>query len=250
MKSISIIGIEGLPDIHQGDDLSKMIIDVCDKENITIQDGDIIAITQKIVSKSESCLVDLDTINPSILAKTWGLQWDRDPRLIELVFQKSKRISKMENGVLLTETEHGFYCINAGIDLSNVAGDNMAAYLPVDSDKSAYNIRSSIKKSLGVNIAVIVTDTWGRPWRVGVTNVAIGISGMSAFQDYRGLNDANGMDLKASIIAVVDELAAASELVMNKLDNIPVALIKGYTYVPYEGSINDLIRPPEQDLFR
>ena len=156
----------------------------------------------------------------------------------------------MENGVLLTETEHGFYCINAGIDLSNVAGDNMATYLPLDSDQSAFYIRTSIKKTLGVNIAVIITDTWGRPWRVGVTNVAIGISGMSAFQDYRGLNDANGMDLKASIIAVVDELAAASELVMNKLDNIPVALIKGYTYVPYEGSINELIRPPEQDLFR
>ena len=250
MKSISIIGIEGIPEIQPGDDLSKLITEACEKEDILIENGDILTITQKIVSKSESCLVDLDTINPSNLAKTWAQQWDRDPRLIELVFQKSKRISKMENGVLLTETEHGFYCINAGIDLSNVAGDNIATYLPLDSDKSAFNIRNSIKKKLGVNIAVIITDTWGRPWRVGVTNVAIGISGMSAFQDYRGLNDANGMDLKASIIAVVDELAAASELVMNKLDNIPVALIKGYTYVPYEGSINELIRPPEQDLFR
>ncbi len=250
MKSISIIGIEGMPDINPGDDLPQLIIDACERENIILEDGDILAVTQKVISKSESCLVDLDTINPSNLAKKWAQQWERDPRLIELVFQKSKRISKMESGVLLTETEHGFYCINAGIDLSNVTGESMATYLPIDSDKSAYNIRTYVNKSLGINIAVIVTDTWGRPWRVGVTNVAIGISGMSPFQDYRGLHDPNGMDLKASIIAVVDEIAAASELVMNKLDNIPIALVKGYTYIPCEGSINELIRPPEQDLFR
>ena len=152
MKSISIIGIEGIPEIQPGDDLSKLITEACEKEDIFIENGDILAITQKIVSKSESCLVDLDTINPSNLAKTWAQQWDRDPRLIELVFQKSKRISKMENGVLLTETEHGFYCINAGIDLSNVAGDNIATYLPLDSDKSAYNIRSYVNMTLGINI--------------------------------------------------------------------------------------------------
>ena len=250
MKSISIIGIEGLPIIYPGDDLPKLIMDACEKENIIIENGDILVVTQKIISKSESCLVDLNTITPSNLAKKWAIEWDRDPRLIELVFQKSKRISKMQNGVLLTETEHGFYCINAGIDLSNVSGDNMATYLPIDSDKSAFNIRNSIKKSLGIDTAIIVTDTWGRPWRFGVTNVAIGLSGMSPFRDYRGLSDANGMDLKASVIAVVDELAAASELVMNKLDNIPVCLVNGYKFVPDEGSINDLIRPPEQDLFR
>jgi coenzyme F420-0:L-glutamate ligase/coenzyme F420-1:gamma-L-glutamate ligase len=156
----------------------------------------------------------------------------------------------MENGVLLTETDHGFYCINAGIDLSNVSGKDMAAFLPVDSDKSADTIRNHINNALGVNIAVVITDTWGRPWRVGVINVAIGISGMSALQDYRGMTDSNGMDLKASVIAIVDEIASASELVMNKLDNIPVALIKGYSFISQEGSIEELIRPRDQDLFR
>ena len=250
MKSINIIGIEGMPDICPGDDLTNLIIDACNKEGISIENGDILVVTQKIISKSESCLVDLTTIAPSDLAVKWAKEWDRDPRVIELVFQKSKRISKMENGVLLTETDHGFYCINAGIDLSNVSGKDMAAFLPVDSDKSADIIRNHINNALGVNIAVVITDTWGRPWRVGVINVAIGISGMSALQDYRGMTDPNGMDLKASVIAIVDEIASASELVMNKLDNIPVALIKGYSFISQEGSIKELIRPRDQDLFR
>ncbi len=246
----TVIGITGIPQVAPGMDLAQLILEAAEAQGTPAQDNDILVVTQKIVSKAEGQLVDLATVTPSALAEQWASDYDRDPRMIEVALRDSRRISRMDRGVLVTETRHGFYCINSGVDASNVQGEEMVSLLPEDPDASAQRIRDTVQQRAGLQVAVIITDTWGRPWRDGLTNVAIGVAGMAALKDYRETPDVYGYELHATVIAVVDEMAAAAELVMGKVDQIPVALVRGYSYEPAEGTIRDLIRPPDRDIFR
>ena len=245
-----VIGISGIPEVVPGMDLVPVILEATEAQGTPVEDGDILVVTQKIVSKSEGKLVDLATVEPSHLAKQWAQAYDRDPRMIELALRDSRRISRMDRGVLVTETHHGFYCVNSGVDASNVPGEGMVTLLPEDPDASARRIRDGVHERTGLTVAVIITDTWGRPWREGLTNVAIGVTGMDALKDYRGQQDRYGHELHATAIAVVDEVASAAELVMGKVDQIPAAIIRGYTYSPAEGTVRDLVREPDLDIYR
>jgi coenzyme F420-0:L-glutamate ligase/coenzyme F420-1:gamma-L-glutamate ligase len=244
------MGLPGLPVIVPGVDLAALICDAAEHADIPFEPGDVLVVTQKIVSKAEGDLVDLTQIDPSPLAKRFAKQWDKDARLVEVVLRQSRRVVKMDRGVLITETHHGFICANAGVDQSNIEGQDIVAVLPPDPDASARAIRQGVYERLGVAPAVIISDTFGRPWREGLVNVAIGLAGITAIRDYTGLRDAQGYELKVTALAIADELAAAAELVMNKLDNVPVAIVRGYDYPQGEGSLAQLIRPPERDLFR
>ena len=247
---IRLFGIDGLPEIAEGMDLTALILQAAQAQGTPLEQDDILIVTQKVVSKEEGKLLDLATVTPSALAEQWASDYDRDPRLVEVAMRESKRISRMDKGVMVTETRHGFYCINAGVDASNVPGDGMVVLLPDDPDASATRIRDAVLRTAGIRVAVIITDTWGRPWREGLTNVAIGAAGMAVLRDYRGTTDPFGMELHASAIAVVDELASAAELVMGKVDMVPVAVARGYAYTPSDGKVRELIREPDRDLFR
>lgn len=219
-----------------------------------LQQGDILVVTQKIVSKAEGRVVNLDEIQPSEFARIAALESRKDAPYIEVVLRESRRVVRMDRGVLLTETRYGFICANAGIDESNVNGDRQITLLPVDPDRSAQELRSRLQQlsgeGSGFDIAIIISDTWGRPWRNGQINMAIGVAGIEPLADYRGQYDPYGYELHASVIAVADELASAAELVMGKIDRVPVALIRGYTYKRGEGSIKTLLRDPSMDMFR
>jgi coenzyme F420-0:L-glutamate ligase/coenzyme F420-1:gamma-L-glutamate ligase len=249
-SAVQIIGLPGLPIITPGADLAALIHTAAGAAGIVLQAGDILVVTQKVVSKAEGCLITLGDITPSPFAEHYARQWDKDARLVEVVLRQSRRIVKMDRGVLITETHHGFMCANAGVDQSNIEGQEVVAVLPPDPDASARAIRQGLRERLGIEVAVIISDTFGRPWREGLVNVAIGLAGIAAIKDYTGLHDAQGYELRVSALAIADELAAAAELVMNKLDNVPVAIIRGYDYPRGEGSPARLMRAPERDLFR
>ena len=250
ISEVRILSVPGIPIIVPGDDLASLIQEAAQRAELEILDGDVVVVTQKIVSKAEGCLVSLADVTPSPLAEEFARQWDKDARQVEVVLQASRRIVKMDRGVIISETLHGFVCANAGVDRSNMEGDDVVALLPPDPDASARAIRDRLREQLGVDMAVIISDTFGRPWREGLVNVAIGLAGMQANVDYTGQVDAQGYELKVTALSVADELAAAAELVMNKLDNVPVAVIRGYDYPRGEGDLNQLIRDPERDLFR
>ena len=247
---LTVIGIEGIPEVVPGTDLVQKILEAAEAQGSPVEAEDILVITQKIVSKAEGNIVDLATVIPSDLASRWARDYDKDPRLIELALQDSRRISRMDKGILVTETHHGFFCINSGVDASNVPGTDTVALLPHDSDASAQRIRDEIQQRTGLQVAIVITDTWGRPWRDGLVNIAIGVAGMDVLRDYRGLADDYGREMHATAIAVVDELAGAAELVMGKVDRIPAAIVRGYAYTPAKGTVQDMIRPPERDIFR
>ena len=249
ISEVRILGLPGIPVIVPGDDLGALIEQAARGADLPLQDGDIVVVTQKIVSKAEGCLVSLADVTPSPLAEDFARQWDKDARQVEVVLQASRRIVKMDRGVIISETRHGFICANAGVDRSNMEGD-VVALLPPDPDASARAIRARLRQQMGVDAAVIISDTFGRPWREGLVNVAIGLAGMQANVDYTGQYDAQGYELKVTALCVADELAAAAELVMNKLDNVPVAVIRGYDYPRGDGDLNHLVRDPERDLFR
>jgi coenzyme F420-0:L-glutamate ligase / coenzyme F420-1:gamma-L-glutamate ligase len=202
------------------------------------------------MSKAEGRLVDLNTVEPSALAKEYAARWGKDPRQIEVVFRESRRVVRMDRGVVISETRHGFVCANAGVDASNVPGEDTVCLLPVDPDRSAARLREALRRRLGVEVAVVVSDSFGRAWRFGITDVAIGVSGMDPLADYRGQNDPHGYPMEASVLAVADELAAAAELVMGKTDGVPVAIVRGYAYGRDAGTGQDLLMPPERDMFR
>jgi coenzyme F420-0:L-glutamate ligase/coenzyme F420-1:gamma-L-glutamate ligase len=214
-------------------------------------DGDVLVVTQKIVSKAEGQLVDLTTIEPSALAMQWAERYEKDPRQIEVVLREAVRIVRMERGILIAETRHGFVCANAGVDASNVSPDTVCL-LPEDPDRSAERIRQGITRELGVEVGVIVSDSFGRPWRNGIINVAIGVAGIPALADYRGQTDAAGYSLHVTVLAVADEIAAAAELIMNKLDARPVAIVRGYQFpvAAEPGTGRDLVMDSSRDLFR
>ena len=246
---IRVIPVRGLPEVHEGDDLAALIVDASgDKPGI--DRGDVIVVTQKIVSKAEGRIVSLDSVRASAEAERLAVETEKDPRLVELILAESNRIVRQRGPVLITETKHGFVCANAGIDASNVGPEGLVSLLPEDPDASAAAIRSGIEERTGGQVAVIVTDTFGRAWREGHTNVAIGVAGMLPFADYVGQTDPHGYELRVSTLAVADELAAAAELVQGKLDRVPVAIVRGYPYPPGEGTARQMVRDAENDLFR
>jgi coenzyme F420-0:L-glutamate ligase/coenzyme F420-1:gamma-L-glutamate ligase len=249
-SEVRIIGLQGLPDVTPGIDLAQVIVEAAQAHGHSFTGGDILVVTQKIVSKAEGRLVDLHTIRPSPFALQVAEVQAKDPQVVEVVLRESRRVVKMDQRTIIAETHHGFVCAHAGVDESNVAGEGTVALLPVDADDSARRLRHAIQERTGVALAVIISDTFGRPWREGLVNVAIGVAGLEPLKDYRGLPDTEGRVLKVTTLAVADELASAAELVMGKLDRVPVALIRGYPYAPGEGRAKQLVRAPEKDLFR
>ena len=249
-SDVRIIGLQGIPEITPGVDLAEVITAAAQAQSIPLSDDDVLVITQKIVSKAEGRLVDVRTVIPSVFAQQIATSQDKDPRAVEVVLRETKRVVKMAQRTLIAETRHGFVCANAGVDESNVAGEGTLALLPVDADASARRLRQGLREHSGVEPAVIISDTFGRPWREGLVNVAIGIAGLEPLKDYRGMPDTEGRMLKVTALAIADELASAAELVMGKLDKIPVAVIKGYAYPRGAGNSAQLVRTPEKDLFR
>ena len=231
-------------EITPDDNLSKIIINSAD-----IDDGDILVIAQKVISKQEGRIVDLSSVKTSLLSEGISSQYNKDPRIVELILSESKRIVRMKSGLIIVETNHGFICANAGIDESNVA-DGFETLLPLNSDKSAELIRNKILDETGKNIAIIIADTFGRPFRMGQTNCAIGISGLNPILDYSGTLDSFDRILRVTAIAIADELSAAAELVMEKTKKSPVVIIRNYSYDLMDKSIDDLIRPENEDLFK
>lgn len=251
---LRIIPITTIGEISAGCDLGILLFEALRQQHLVLESGDILVITQKIVSKAEGRVVNLAEVEPSPFAQAIAQQANRDARHVEVVLRESKRIVRMDRGIIISETYHGFVCANAGVDESNIDGANLLTLLPIDADQSAQRIRTRLQEMLGEDptfkLAVIISDTWGRPWRLGQVNMAIGVAGMDPLTDYRGQHDPYGYEMQASIIAIADELASAAELVMGKVDRVPAALIRGYRYVAQEGSIRSLARESATDMFR
>ena len=262
---LRLIGLEGIPEVRPGDDVARLIGDAIERTGVGFVQGDILVVTHKIVSKAEGRLVRLPEMEPSVVARGFAERFGKDPRQVEVVLRESRRIVRMDRGVIISETAHGLICANAGVDASNVAPETVCL-LPLDPDASAARIRDALAARFGdgnaagddgsassaPTFAVVVTDSFGRPWRNGIVNVAIGVAGLAPLADYRGKYDTAGYELHVSVLAVADELAAAAELVMNKLDGRPVVLVRGYV-PPVEappGTGRDLILDPARDLFR
>ena len=250
IPEIRIIPITGLPEVNPGDDLGSLIAGAISTQGTQVEDDDVLVVAQKVVSKAEGRLVDLDDVTPSHLAVEIASLHERDPRHTEVVLQECARIVRMDRGVIIAETRHGFRCANAGVDASNAPGGDTVVLLPLDPDASARRLRASLKDALGADVTVIISDTFGRPWREGAVNVAIGVAGIHPVLDYRGLRDPQGRELRTTTIAVVDELAAAAGLVMGKLDRVPAVLLKGCRYSRADEGIGEIIRPADRDLFR
>ena len=241
---MQIIPIHIEKEIEPDDNITELII-----ASEEIHDGDILVIAQKIISKQEGRIVELSSVVPSLLAEGISSEYKKNPRIIELILNESKQIIRMERGILIVETKNGFICANAGIDESNVK-NGFATLLPLNSDKSAENICKEILQKINKTVSVIIADTFGRPFRMGQTNCAIGISGMNPILDYAGTQDSFEKTLRITAIAIADELCSAAELVMKKATNCPVAVIRGYDFKNENSSINDIIRPQNEDLFR
>jgi len=237
--SVTITGIEGIPEIKAGDDLGSVIVAALTRQAIELNPADVLIVTQKVVSKAEDRVVDLATVTPSALALELARNWEKDPRHVEVVLQETKRIVRMDHGVIVCETRHGFVCANAGVDASNVPGKDRLLLLPADPDASAERIRTRVRELTRVDAPVIISDTFGRPWRAGYTEVAIGVAGMLPILDYVGKLDAQGRELRATWICVADELASAAELVTGKSNQVPVTLIRGYQVPRGEGSARE-----------
>jgi coenzyme F420-0:L-glutamate ligase/coenzyme F420-1:gamma-L-glutamate ligase len=249
-QRIEIIPVHGLGEIEAECDLAGEIAAALQREGLPLVDGDVVVVTQKVVSKAEGCLIPLATVQPSDRAVAWGEQWGKDPRVVEIVLQETSRIVRMERGVIVSETRHGFVCANAGVDSSNVDQD-VVCVLPSDPDGSASRLRASLERSSEARLAVVITDTFGRAWREGQVNVAIGVSGMQPLRSFRGQYDPAGYELRVTELATADEVASAAELVMGKLDRVPVAVVRGLgEEMLGDGTARALVRPAEMDLFR
>jgi coenzyme F420-0:L-glutamate ligase/coenzyme F420-1:gamma-L-glutamate ligase len=248
---VEVIGLKDLPIIGEGDDLAALVCTAAKKQGAPIQDGDVIVISHVVVSRAEGNTIDLDDVEPSVFAKSFAQQFNKDPAVVEVVLQQSKGIVRMKDGKLITESLHGFVCANSGVDRSNVPGDRNVALLPKDPDRSAQRMRRRIKELTGKDVAVIVSDTHGRPLRMGEINIAIGVAGINPIRDRRGEKDLFGYVLTVKRTAIADELASAAELVIGQAnEGIPAAIIRGYSFPKSETSkATDLIRSKEQDLF-
>ena len=247
---LRVIGIPVADEIHPGDSVAEKLLHSLRQNKISLAPGDILVVKHKIVSKAEGRIVDLATIKPSADSIAWAKKYKLDARVIELALRESRSIIRRKNGVLITETRHGFICANSGVDVSNVDGGSHALLLPADPDLSARKLHRELKKSTALTIPVLITDTFGRPWREGLVDFCIGIAGMKALRDDRGRQDSHGYKLNASVEAVADELASDAGLVCGKLNRTPACIIRGFPYEPGQGRASDLIRPAANDLFR
>ena len=247
---LELIPLDGIREIQPGDDLVAAIIDAAAGTDLMLRDDDVLVVTQKIVSKAEGRLVDLDSVEPSALARDWAERWGKDARQVELVLRESAAIVRMApGGLIISRTRHGFVCANAGVDVSNVGGGDVASLLPEDPDASARAIRDGLRDRTGAAPAVVVSDSFGRPWRNGIVNVAIGVAGIKPLLDLRGEPDAAGRPMQATIIAVADELASAADLAGGKVDQRPVVVVRGYEWRASDGGASELVMEAERDLF-
>jgi coenzyme F420-0:L-glutamate ligase/coenzyme F420-1:gamma-L-glutamate ligase len=248
---IEIIAIAGLPEVREGDDVAAMIYDAVLEHDSGLQSGDVVVVAQKVVSKAEGAVIDLNSITPSERARELAETVLKDPRLVEVILQQSVQVIRAVPGVLITETIHGLVCANSGVDSSNSAEDDQVITLPPDPDESARSLRTALESRSGVEIGVIVSDSFGRPWREGSTNVAIGIAGLQPIEDARGQGDDHGRVLRATVVAVADELASAAQLVMGEFGGVPAAIVRGAAITMSDNvSASALQRSPETDLFR
>ena len=251
---LEVLALAGIPEVAPGDDLPARIVTALEWTDgiLPLRDDDVLVVTQKVVSKAEGAVVDLTTIEPRPEASAFAKRWDRDPRQVELVLREAKRVVRMANGVVITETPHGFICANGGIDASNVGpgSGSVVTLLPVDPDASAARIRAAVHAATGTDVPVVISDSFGRPWRFGIVDVAIGVSGLLPLDDLRGAPDHDGRVMKSTVRAVADELASAAELTLGKLAGRPAALIRGAAFTRGEGSIHDVVMPESLDLFR
>ena len=251
--SIRILALDGIPEIREGDDLGVFIANALQRTRgaLPLTTEDVLVVTQKIVSKAEGAVVDLTTVEPRSEAIEFAERFDRDPRQIEVVLREAHRVVRMANGVLITETPHGFICANGGIDASNVgpASGSVVTLLPVDPDRSTAAIRAAVRGRFGVDVPVVMSDSFGRPWRWGIVDVAIGVSGLLPLEDLRGSPDADGRIMRSTVRNVADELASAAELALGKTAGRPVALVRGADFTRGEASIREVIIPRENDLF-
>jgi coenzyme F420-0:L-glutamate ligase/coenzyme F420-1:gamma-L-glutamate ligase len=249
-RELGIIPVSLAEEIQPGDSLATKLIHALKHLNLALQKGDILVVKHKIVSKAEGRLVKLDSVKPSASSRSWARRYKLDARVTELALAESKRIVRRKRGVLITETQHGLICANSGVDASNVDGGRHALLLPENPDRSAAQLHRELKKRLKLSIPVVITDSFGRPWREGLTEVAIGVAGMQALHDYRGRRDPHGYPLRVTMEAVADELACAAGLVCGKLARTPACIIRGFPYRPGRGGARDLIRSAATDLFR
>jgi coenzyme F420-0:L-glutamate ligase / coenzyme F420-1:gamma-L-glutamate ligase len=254
MAGVEVLALEGIAEIVPGDDLAAAILDSLagTRGALPLRDDDVLVVTQKVVSKAEGAIVDLTTVTPRPEALEFAKRWDRDPRQLEVVLREATRVVRMEHGVLITVTPHGFVCANGGVDASNVgpASGSIVTLLPRDADVSAAAIRTAIRERHGTDVPVIVSDSFGRPWRWGIVDVAIGVSGLAPLEDLRGTPDHDGRVMRSTIRAVADELASAAELGFGKIAGRPVALVRGASFTRAEGSIREVLMPESFDLFR
>lgn len=252
MSRVEVLGVEHIPEVEEDDNLSTLIEEGIRKSGLDLRDGDIVVVSQKIVSKAEGRVFQAADLSASPLARLFAAGNQKAPEQVELVLREARRVVRMEpeRGILIAETRHGFVCANAGIDQSNVGKGEVYTALPLDPDASARDLRDRLQRAFAARIGVIVSDSFGRPWRQGSTDVAIGVAGLSPLQDYRGLRDPHGYELRSTVVALADEVAAAADLAKGKIDQVPVAIVRGVEFQGEEGSIREAVRPDEEDLFR
>jgi coenzyme F420-0:L-glutamate ligase / coenzyme F420-1:gamma-L-glutamate ligase len=249
---ISLVPLARIPEVQPGDDLAELIAAALAAAGIGLTDEDVLVVTQKVVSKAEGRVVELGTVEPRLEARQWAERWGKDPRQVELVLRESAEVLRMaDGGLIISRTHHGFVCANAGVDLSNTGGAELATLLPVDPDASARRLRERLGELAGARPAVVISDSFGRPWRNGIVNVAIGAAGIEVLADLRGTPDAQGREMRATVIAVADELASAADLAGGKVEQLPAVLVRGYAYALSDDDAGAaaLVMPREQDLF-
>lgn len=247
---LEIFAIPGIPEIEMGDDVAERVLESALRSGIALEDGDILVVAQKIVSKAEGCVHASEDIEATVFAEQMGRYTGHDPEYMELVLRHSRRIVRMAQGFVISQTHHGFVMANSGVDSSNSGARGRMVTLPADPDRSARRIMESIEASTGKRIAVVISDTFGRPWRSGQVNMAIGIAGMRPILDYRGMKDDDGREMKVTQIAVADELASAAELVSGKTKRLPVVIVRNYRFDPAPGTARELVRDEEHDIFK
>jgi coenzyme F420-0:L-glutamate ligase/coenzyme F420-1:gamma-L-glutamate ligase len=250
MQELRIIPLRVEGEVRAGDSLADWVERGLRVARLKLAKGDVLVVKHKVVSKAEGALVDLDSVRPSRRTKLWARRYDLDARVTELALREAKRVVRRKRGVLITETRHGFICANSGVDVSNVDGGLHALLLPEDPDASAARLHRALKRRLKVSAPVIISDSFGRPWREGLTEAAIGVAGLKPIHDYRGQHDPHGYELRVSLHAVADELACAAGLLCGKLAGTPFCIIRGFGYRPGHGRARELIRPAAYDLFR
>ena len=250
MDELRLIPIRGIGEIHPGDDIAEILLLALKRQGLKLRRGDILVVKHKIVSKAEGRVVKLADVRPTAATRRWASRYALDPRVVQLGVREARRVVRRGHGVLITETTHGFICANSGVDVSNVDGGANAVLLPQDPDASALRIHREIRRRTGAAVPVIISDSFGRPWREGLTEVAIGAAGMKVFRDLRGRRDTYGYRLRVTLEAVADELASAGGLVCEKLQRTPACLVRGFQYEQGREPARDIIRPAERDLFR